>query len=145
MWISSLTDSAIRQGFARLQPLQNFDGLADAARCRSEADWVIGLNATRAYTVKHSHGRGVLSVGRVQTPVLAMIVNRDQEIRNFKPEDYWELWTTYRETKFKHVEDRFKTPQEAHNILQNIWGQPFQITDIQAKRKLHKIHQSFLT
>ena len=134
LWISSLTDYAIRQGFANLQPLQKFNGLADAARCRSEADWIIGLNSTRAYTVKHSHGRGVLSVGRVQTPVLAMIVNRDQEIRNFKPEDYWELWATYSGTKFKHVEDRFKSPQEAHKILQKIWGQPFQIIDIQEKK-----------
>ncbi|MCM8541103.1 MAG: DNA topoisomerase 3 [Lentisphaeraceae bacterium] len=134
LWISSLTDSAIRQGFASIQPLQKFDCLADAARCRSEADWIIGLNATRAYTVKHSHGRGVLSVGRVQTPILAMIVNRDQEIRDFKSEDYYELWTTYRETKFKHIEDRFKTSQQAHSILQKIEEQPFQVTDIQEKK-----------
>ncbi|MCM8541102.1 MAG: DNA topoisomerase, partial [Lentisphaeraceae bacterium] len=125
-----MTDSAIRQGFARLKPLSDFDSLADAARCRSEADWIIGLNTTRAYTVKHSHGQGVLSVGRVQTPVLALIVNRDQEIRNFKAEDYWEVWTTYREAKFKHVTERFSQEQEAQSILQKVENQPLQITDI---------------
>ena len=130
LWINSLTDSAIRQGFANLRPLQDFDGLADAARCRSEADWIIGLNATRAYTVKHSHGRGVLSVGRVQTPVLAMIVNRDQEIRNFKPEDYWELWTAYRGAKFKHQLDRFKLVNDAQAIFNKVQNQSLQITDL---------------
>ncbi|MCM8534297.1 MAG: DNA topoisomerase 3 [Lentisphaeraceae bacterium] len=134
LWISSLTDSAIRQGFSRLQPLQNYNALADAARCRSEADWIIGLNATRAYTVKHSHGRGVLSVGRVQTPVLAMIVNRDQEIRNFKPEDYWELWTKYRDVKFKHTQDRFIKADEATQILQKISNQELVISDIIEKK-----------
>jgi DNA topoisomerase III len=134
LWINSLTDSAIRQGFARLQPLSQYDTLADAARCRSEADWIIGLNATRAYTVKHSHGRGVLSVGRVQTPVLAMIVNRDQEIRNFKSEDYWELWTNYRKTKFKHLNDRFTKTSEAQEIYQKILDQPLEIADIAEKK-----------
>lgn len=134
LWISSLTDGAIRQGFASLQNLANYDTLADAARCRSEADWIIGLNATRAYTVKHSHGRGVLSVGRVQTPVLAMIVNRDLAIRNFQPEDYWELWTNYRETKFKHQTERFKRAGEAQEIFQKISGQLLVITDVAEKK-----------
>ncbi|MCM8533056.1 MAG: DNA topoisomerase 3, partial [Lentisphaeraceae bacterium] len=134
LWISSLTDSAIRQGFSRLEPLQNYNDLADAARCRSEADWIIGLNATRAYTVKHSHGRGVLSVGRVQTPVLAMIVNRDQEIRNFKAEDYWELWTSYREVKFKHTQERFIKTDEANQILQKISNHELVVSDIIEKK-----------
>ncbi len=134
LWISSLTDSAIRKGFSSLQPLANFDNLSDAAKCRSEADWIIGLNATRGYTVKHSHGRGVLSVGRVQTPVLAMIVNRDHEIRNFKPEKYWELWTDYRQTKFKHIRDRFEKKEDAQNIFQKVRSQALQITDINEKK-----------
>ena len=134
LWISSLTDSAIRQGFAQLKPLRQFDSLADAARCRSEADWLIGLNTTRAYTVKHSHGQGVLSVGRVQTPVLALIVGRDQEIRNFKPENYWELWTNYRDVKFKHKTERFKEDVEAQSILNKIMGHDLTITDISEKK-----------
>ena len=134
LWISSLTDTAIRQGFAGLKPLSQFDALADAARCRSEADWIIGLNATRAYTVKHSHGQGVLSVGRVQTPVLALIVNRDQEIRNFKAETYWEIWTKYRDVQFKHETDRFTLLNEAQSILQKVSTRPLQISDIAEKK-----------
>jgi DNA topoisomerase-3 len=133
LWISSLTDSAIRQGLAHLRPLAQFDHLADAARCRSEADWIIGLNSTRAYTVQYSHGQGVLSVGRVQTPVLAMIVNRDRTIRDFRPEDYWELATRYRDVKFKHEKDRFAKEEEANTLLQKVLNAPFSIVDIQEK------------
>ena len=133
LWISSLTDQAIRQGFANLKPLTEFDNLGDAARCRSEADWIIGLNATRACTVKHSHGRGVLSVGRVQTPVLAMIVNRERQIRDFVPEDYWELWTVYRDVKFKHTADRFKSLQDVQGIFTKVNGHPFEIADVSEK------------
>ena len=143
LWISSLTDSAIRQGFANLKPLKQFDALADAARCRSEADWIIGLNATRAYTVKHSHGRGVLSVGRVQTPVLAMIVNRDQSIREFKAEDYWELWTLYRNVKFKHQADRFTNKIQAEAIYQKVLNQSFEITDVSEKKTSQRAPQLF--
>ena len=143
LWINSLTDSAIRQGFANLKPLKQFDALADAARCRSEADWIIGLNATRAYTVKHSHGRGVLSVGRVQTPVLAMIVNRDQLIRQFRAEDYWELGTIYRNIKFKHQSDRFSKHEQAQEIYQRILNQPLQITDVSEKKTTQRAPQLF--
>lgn len=133
LWISSLTDSAIHEGFRSLKPLSDFDNLAAAAICRSQADWIVGLNATRAYTVLHSHGRGVLSVGRVQTPVLALIVNRDQEIRNFKPEDYWELWTAYRSVKFKHVQDRFKTKDAAQRLFDKVRPAPFKVVRIEDK------------
>ena len=133
LWINSLTDSAIIEGFKNLQPLSNFDSLAAAARCRSEADWVIGMNATRGYTVKYSHGQGVLSVGRVQTPVLALIVERDKLIRNFKPEDYWEVWTQYQKVKFKHKTDKFKIKEEAEALVKKIKGQEFSISKIEQK------------
>jgi DNA topoisomerase-3 len=133
LWISSMTDAAIKEGFRTLKPIEDFNALAAAASCRSQADWVVGLNATRAYTVLYSHGRGVLSVGRVQTPVLALIVNRDLEIKNFKPEDYWELWTTYRSVKFKHRQDRFKAKEEAQKLFEKVSGQTFTIVKIEEK------------
>jgi DNA topoisomerase-3 len=107
LWLSSLTREAIRDAFARLRPLSEYDALYAAARCRSEADWIVGLNATRNYTVRYRSGGILWSVGRVQTPVLAMIVRRDDEIRGFKPEPFWELLTRYREVVFKFAGDRF--------------------------------------
>lgn len=133
LWISSLTDEAIKEGFANLKPLEKYDNLAAAAKCRAQADWIVGLNATRAYTVCHSRGQGVLSVGRVQTPVLSLIVNRDLEIRNFKPENYWELWTLYRDVKFKHTKARFKTEEEAQKLLDKVVPAPFVITSVTEK------------
>lgn len=133
LWISSLTDTAIKEGFRTLKPIEDYNNLADAASSRSQADWIVGLNATRAYTVLHSHGRGVLSVGRVQTPVLALIVHRDLEIKHFKPEDYWELWTTYRAVKFKHRQDRFKTKEEAQQLADKVAAEPFTIVKIEEK------------
>ncbi len=133
LWISSMTDAAIKEGFRNLKPIQEFDPLAAAASCRSQADWVVGLNATRAYTVLYSHGRGVLSVGRVQTPVLALIVNRDLEIKNFKPEDYWEVWTSYRSVKFKHKQDRFKVKDDAQKLVEKVSGQLLTIVNIEEK------------
>ena len=91
LWISSLTDQSIRQGWNHLRPGSDFDPLADAARCRSEADWLVGLNATRALTCACPDPGGVLSVGRVQTPTLAMIVGRDREIEGFTPEPFWQV------------------------------------------------------
>jgi DNA topoisomerase-3 len=133
LWVSSLTDAAIKEGFRNLKPLSNYDNLAAAAICRSQADWIVGLNATRAYSVQHSHGRGVLSVGRVQTPILSLIVNRDLTIRNFKPEDYWELWTKYRDVKFKHATDRFKVKDQADTLLSKIQASSFQIVNVEEK------------
>lgn len=135
LWISSMTDQSIRDGFKNLKPIKDTDNLAAAARCRSQADWVVGLNATRGYTVQHSHGRGVFSVGRVQTPVLALIVKRDEEIRNFKPEDYWELWTTYRQVNFKHIKDRFEKKENAEVLLNTVQNSPFTITKIEEKKQ----------
>lgn len=94
LWINSLTDGAIRKGFAALKPAGHYDNLYEAARCRSEADWLVGLNATRAFTVRHG---ALLSVGRVQTPTLALLVNREKEIQNFEPRDYWEVVVEYLE------------------------------------------------
>src|SRR5689334_16646238 len=96
LWLSSLTEAAIRDAFRRLRPLSDYDDLYAAARSRSEADWIVGLNATRYYTVRHRSSGVLWSVGRVQTPVLAMIVHRDDEIRTFKPEPFRELLTRYR-------------------------------------------------
>lgn len=133
LWVSSLTDAAIKEGFANLKPLSDYDNLASAAICRSQADWIVGLNATRAYSVKYSHGRGVLSVGRVQTPILALIVNRDITIRDFKPEDYWEVWTRYRDVKFKHTTDRFSIKCEAETLVAKVQAGPFQIVNVEEK------------
>ncbi|RJX26566.1 MAG: hypothetical protein C4554_05620 [Dethiobacter sp.] len=94
LWISSLTDSAIKDGFSKLKPGSNYENLYNAARCRSEADWLVGLNATRAFTVQHNE---LLSVGRVQTPTLALLVNREKEIQNFVPRDFWEVLAGYQE------------------------------------------------
>ena len=113
LWLNSLTKDAIRDAFRRLRPLADYDALYAAARCRSQADWIVGLNATRYYTVRHRHAGGRLwSVGRVQTPVLALIVRRDDEIRAFKSEPFWELLTLYRKATFKFAGDRF-TKEEA--------------------------------
>lgn len=134
LWLSSLTSQALRQGFQNLRPGCEFDCLYQAARCRSQADWIVGLNATRAYTVRY--GRSQLwSVGRVQTPVLAMIVRRDDEIRHFQPEPFYELITRYRETDFTCTAGRFKTVEEARERLEQVSGVPFQVTKIQQKRE----------
>ena len=114
--LAQLADrAAIRDAFRRLRPLSDYDALYAAARCRSEADWVVGLNATRYYTVRHRAGGLLWSVGRVQTPVLAMIVRRDDEIRTFKPEPFWELLTRYREVTFKFAGDRFAKEEDAQS------------------------------
>lgn len=143
LWINSLTDEAIKEGFSKLKPLSSYDNLAAAAKCRAQADWIVGLNATRGYTVKHSNGQGLLSVGRVQTPILALIVQRNLEIRNFKPEDYWELWTLYREVKFKHSKNKFKTEEEAANLLSQVSPHDLLITKIEEKNTSQPPHQLF--
>ncbi|NGX35070.1 MAG: DNA topoisomerase 3 [Candidatus Anoxychlamydiales bacterium] len=133
LWISSLTDEAIKEGFSQLKPLSKYDNLANAAKCRAQSDWIVGLNATRGYTAQHSNGQGLLSVGRVQTPILSLIVNRNHEIRNFKPENYWELWTLYRSIKFKHKKNKFKTKEDAQKIQNEVAPNPFIITKIEEK------------
>ena len=135
LWISSLTPAAIEAGFAKLRPGSDFDPLYQAARCRSEADWIVGLNGTRFYTVSSGEGRQLWSVGRVQTPVLALIVARDLEIERFVPEDYWEVHTVYRDTRFKHRRGRFKTEAEAVEMVDAVRPHDLEIKDIQEKRE----------
>ena len=134
LWLSSLTENAIRDAFRDLKPLADYDRLYDAARCRSEADWLVGLNATRYYTVKYRAGGGRLwSVGRVQTPVLAMIANRDNVIRSFRPVPFWELLTQYRAVTFRFAGERFPAEPEARAVFDTVTDQPFTITKVDKK------------
>lgn len=133
LWISSLTDDAIREGFRHLQPQSDYDNLYYAGLSRAIGDWILGLNATRLYSLKYSPGGGVLSIGRVQTPTLALIVRRFMEITDFKPEDYWELKTVYRETTFNATDGRFKSEELAQKALEEIVSKPLEITDIKQK------------
>jgi DNA topoisomerase-3 len=135
LWLSSLTEAAIRDAFHRLRPLSDYDALYAAARCRNEADWIVGLNATRNYTVRYRSGGVLWSVGRVQTPVLAMIVRRDDEIRTFKPEPFWELLTRYREVTFKFAGERFAKEEDARTLLDRVQGHPFLIRSVDRKEE----------
>ncbi|MBT3271191.1 DNA topoisomerase 3 [Candidatus Poribacteria bacterium] len=136
LWLSSLTDDAIRAAFRSLRPLSDYDDLHNAARCRSEADWIVGLNATRSFTVRHGRESGVLwSVGRVQTPVLAMIVERDDTIRSFEPEPFWEVMTRYRDVLFRYAKGRLPEEGQAEEILQRVVGHPLAITGVDARER----------
>ena len=134
LWISSLTDESIRKGFQELKDAKEFDNLYYAGLSRAIGDWVLGMNATRLYTLKYSRSRDVLSVGRVQTPTLAMIVARYREIENFVPEDYWELKTKYRGVTFNSTRGRFKTEGEASAIVENIKQLPLEVTSVETKK-----------
>ena len=134
LWISSLTDESIRKGFQELKDSKEFDNLYFAGLSRAIGDWVLGMNATRLYTLKYSRSRDVLSVGRVQTPTLAMIVARHREIENFVPEDYWELKTKYRGVTFNSTRGRFKTEGEASAIVENIKQLPLEVTSVETKK-----------
>ena len=103
LWISSLTEESIREGFNHLHEASDYQSLYEAGLSRAIGDWLLGMNATRLYTIKYGQNRQVLSIGRVQTPTLALIVNRQQEIENFVPKQYWELKTTYRDVLFNAV------------------------------------------
>ncbi|MDQ8181637.1 DNA topoisomerase 3 [Pelagicoccus sp. SDUM812005] len=133
LWISSLTSSAISKGFAALKDGKEFDTLHDAARCRSEADWIVGMNATRYFTVEYGKRNLLLSLGRVQTPILAMIVGRDTEIEGFKSEDFWEVHTECRETKFRHTGGKITEEEKAKALLAKVDGQPLVVSDVQQK------------
>ncbi len=134
LWISSLTEEAIRDGFASLRDSKEFDSVYAAGSARAIGDWLLGMNATRAYSIRYG-GRGILlSIGRVQTPTLALIVSRYLEIKNFKPEKYWELKTRYRDVLFSAEEGKFKTVEEGQQIIKTIKNQPFQIDDITSKK-----------
>ena len=117
LWISSLTEEAIREGFSNLKDQSEYQSLYEAGLSRAIGDWTLGMNATRLYTLKYAQGRQVLSIGRVQTPTLALIVNRQLEIENFKPEPYWVLTTNYRDTVFTAVLEQ----DEAEAARQTMW------------------------
>ena len=134
LWISSLTDESIRKGFEQLKDAKDFDNLYFAGLSRAIGDWILGMNATRLYTLKYSQSRDVLSVGRVQTPTLAMIVARQREIDNFVPENYWELKTKYRGVTFNSTRGRFKTEGEANDIVAKIKELPLTVTSIETKK-----------
>ncbi len=134
LWISSLTDEAIREGFSKLQPEKDFDNLYYAGLSRAIGDWILGMNATRLYTLKYSSPGNVLSIGRVQTPTLALIVQRHFEIENFKPEDFWELKTLYRGAVFNATAGRFKNVEEANASMEAIKDYPMVIKDVQEKK-----------
>jgi DNA topoisomerase-3 len=134
LWISSLTEEAIRDGFKNLQPQSKYDSLYSAGQARAEGDWLLGMNATRLYTLKYGGYKQVLSIGRVQTPTLAMIVDRDNEIENFKSVPYWLLTTKYRDTLFTCVKGRFSTESEGRNYLEAAKRNRLTIKDVQQKR-----------
>lgn len=135
LWISSLTGKAIAKGFAELQAGEKFDNLYEAARCRSEADWIVGMNATRFFTVEYGKRNLLLSIGRVQTPILAMIVKRDLEIETFVPEDYWEVRTLCRETNFRHGGGKIQEEEKAKALLQKVEGHPLVVTKVEKKEE----------
>ena len=133
LWVSSLTEEAIREGFANLKDQAEYQPLYEAGLSRAIGDWLLGMNATRLYTLRYGKNRQVLSIGRVQTPTLALIVKRHLEIENFVPQPYWELKTVYRETTFNVTEGRFDSEDKAREALEKITGQPFTVTDVTAK------------
>jgi len=134
LWISSLTEEAIKEGFANLKDQADFQPLYEAGLSRAIGDWLLGMNATRLYTQKYGQGRQVLSIGRVQTPTLALIVNRQLEIQNFTPEPYWELKTVYRETTFAATKGRFMTKEEGEEFLEKVKLSDFTVTDVSTKK-----------
>ena len=133
LWISSMTDEAIREGFANLKDQSEYQSLYLAGLSRAVGDWLLGINATRLYTIKYGQNRQVLSIGRVQTPTLALIVSRQKEIDNFKPEPYWVLATVYRDTTFTATKGRFTSKEEGEQAFATIAGKPFTVTDVQKK------------
>ena len=134
LWISSMTDEAIREGFQKLKDQADYQPLYLAGLSRAIGDWLLGMNATRLYTLKYGQNRQVLSIGRVQTPTLALIVNRQKEIDNFKPEPYWVLATIYRDTQFTATKGKFTSKEEGEKAFETIAGKPFTVTDVQKKK-----------
>ncbi|MBP5326608.1 MAG: DNA topoisomerase 3 [Bacteroidales bacterium] len=151
LWVSSLTEEAIKEGFRNLKPQSEYQSLYEAGLCRAIGDWLLGMNATRLYTLKYRTKQGqVLSIGRVQTPTLALIVKRQQEIQNFVPEQYWVLSTIYRDTLFtlqgndneedgdegkatKNQRGRITNEEEGRKALESIKGQDFEVTSVAKK------------
>ena len=133
LWISSMTDEAIREGFQNLKDQADYQPLYMAGLSRAIGDWLLGMNATRLYTLKYGQNRQVLSIGRVQTPTLALIVNRQKEIDNFKPEPYWVLATIYRDVTFTATKGKFTSKEEGQQAFQTIEGKPFTVVKVEKK------------
>ncbi len=134
LWISSLTEAAIREGFEKLYENIDFQSLYEAGLARAIGDWLLGMNATRAYTLRYAQNRQVLSIGRVQTPTLALIVKRQYEIENFVSEPYWELKTNYRNVDFSSTKGKFKSAEEAQILLDAVVDKEFTITSVEEKK-----------
>lgn len=134
LWISSLTEEAIKEGFNNLKDEIEFQPLYEAGLARAIGDWLLGMNATRLYTLKYGRPKEVLSIGRVQTPTLALIVNRHLEIENFVPQAYWELKTTYRDTVFNAAKGKFTSKEEGEEFLQKVVQNDFTVTDVTHKK-----------
>ena len=142
-----MTDEAIREGFAHLKEQQQYQPLYLAGLSRAIGDWLLGMNATRLYTLKYgnnSYGKGqILSIGRVQTPTLALIVQRQKEIDNFKPEPYWVLATVYRDTQFTATKGKYKSKEEGEQAFSTIEGKPFTVTNVTKKNGAEQPHQLY--
>ena len=134
LWISSMTDEAIKEGFLNLKPQESYESLYLAGLCRAIGDWMLGMNATRLYTLMYGLNHQVLSIGRVQTPTLALIVQRQKEIDNFKPEPYWILSTIYRDTLFTAAAGRFNSEEEGRQAFTLIEGRPFTVKSVEKKQ-----------
>lgn len=133
LWVSSLTEEAIKEAFSKLKDNSDYQSLYQAGICRSIGDWLLGMNATRLYTLKYGNDKQVLSIGRVQTPTLAMIVKRQKEIDNFIPEPYWILQTIYKDTIFQATKGKFNSQEEGEKYHKQIEKLPFNITKIESK------------
>lgn len=133
LWINSMTDEAIKEGFSNLKPEKLYETLYLAGLCRAIGDWVLGINATRLYSLKYGNRGQILSIGRVQTPTLALVVNRQLEIDNFKPQDYWELKTSYRDVIFSYSGKKFDKKEKGEEIIEKIKNSLLSVTDITTK------------
>lgn len=134
LWISSLTEEAIREGFKKLKEQSEYQALYEAGLSRAIGDWLLGINATRLYTLKYGQNKQILSVGRVQTPTLALIVQRQHEIDHFTPEPYWVLTTLYRNTLFTSLKGKYSSEEKGKDLLEQITGKDFTITDVTKKK-----------
>lgn len=134
LWISSMTDEAIKEGFERLKDGKEFDCLYSAGNARAIGDWLLGMNASRLYTLKYANGKGVLSIGRVQTPTLALIVRRFEEIQNFVSKPFWEIKTNYRNVIFNSTNGRFESVEEAARVIEEIKANLFEVVSFEKKK-----------
>ena len=134
LWISSLTEQSIREGFQHLKDQADYTSLYEAGLSRAIGDWLLGMNATRLYTLRYGQNRQVLSIGRVQTPTLALIVRRQHDIDNFQPEAYWELKTVYRETTFSATKGKFTSKEEGEDFLAIVEKEEFVVSDVSRKK-----------